>query len=876
MKLLFFLLLLSFSSIISLNYAYAELSISDDSTGGDCTKIGTWNSASKTCTLTKDVTEKIIINGNNIILDGNFHLLDTSALPGYSISSTKNNIIIKNFMIKGEEGIELQSTIGSKISNNDLTGSYKQYDYGDHGISISAKDSIIENNIINKFRTGLRLGGNCSGDDCNNIQDNNLIDGNKIFAIVPTEGVGIQSVSSGTIIKNNFAERTIEIARKDNKIFNNDIFIIDVSVPSGENYGSSWNNNIRKDLHSYVPENSDWWINGGGKMKLNTFPDVGNYYTSYDSPTEGCSDSNYDNICDTEFGSDEYPWNIPNGWLIKITTKGDIFKEAQSQKGATVNFSASATNNGNLTSVSCNPSSNTMFPMGNTTVVCTTPENRVTSFKVTVQDKTPPTIVVPSNLKLDAVTGKGTIVDYGKVTATDSVDLNVAVSCTPQTNSLFPIGKNSVDCSATDKYGNTSKKSFIVNIVTDVPLPIVKVPDDIIVNAKAEDGSYVKFPQITATDPSDLGLKGDPICDHPSGDFFNNGKTIVTCTVENNKDFPGKGTFSITVNPFIPPPMVVDIFLPTNNDLENGYKITDNRGDRSYTGSGVYVQGFEKTYSRSEGYGDSEVISVTVWMVMEDTPFQTSDEIAVEERDRNFGNAQTQTQVGYKKFTPLFFPSECKGIVEDFSIQQKIQIHCVKNNLFIRVGGLGGLWDLDSDVMDITNAILKKIEPDYVKQVISSLPKTENIPEPKANIESKTEKIPDWVKNNAKWWSEDQINDHTFVSGIQFLIQEKIVNISNLPDQTSESVNQKPRAPFVDVSKDPQHYVDRYNNEPKYKKWFDDSYPGYTIEEAVGAPAPIPKWIKNNANWWEQGLITEDEFIKGIEYLVENRILKVN
>ncbi|NNM02725.1 MAG: hypothetical protein HKP26_04065, partial [Nitrosopumilus sp.] len=34
-------------------------------------------------------------------------------------------------------------------------------------------------------------------------------------------------------------------------------------------------------------------------------------------------------------------------------------------------------------------------------------------------------------------------------------------------------------------------------------------------------------------------------------------------------------------------------------------------------------------------------------------------------------------------------------------------------------------------------------------------------------------------------------------------------------------------APFVDESKDPQSYVDRYNNEKTYKDWFDKTYPEY-------------------------------------------------
>jgi hypothetical protein len=44
-------------------------------------------------------------------------------------------------------------------------------------------------------------------------------------------------------------------------------------------------------------------------------------------------------------------------------------------------------------------------------------------------------------------------------------------------------------------------------------------------------------------------------------------------------------------------------------------------------------------------------------------------------------------------------------------------------------------------------------------------------------------------------------------------------------------------APFVDPTQDPQYYVDRYNNEPNYKEWFDENFPEYdSIYEAVGLP----------------------------------------
>jgi len=37
----------------------------------------------------------------------------------------------------------------------------------------------------------------------------------------------------------------------------------------------------------------------------------------------------------------------------------------------------------------------------------------------------------------------------------------------------------------------------------------------------------------------------------------------------------------------------------------------------------------------------------------------------------------------------------------------------------------------------------------------------------------------------------------------------------------------------------------------------------------------VPEWIKNNADWWAQGLITDDDFVKGIQYLVEQGIIRV-
>jgi len=90
------------------------------------------------------------------------------------------------------------------------------------------------------------------------------------------------------------------------------------------------------------------------------------------------------------------------------------------------------------------------------------------------------------------------------------------------------------------------------------------------------------------------------------------------------------------------------------------------------------------------------------------------------------------------------------------------------------------------------------------------------------------ERVPSWIKNNAKWWSEGTIGENDFVGGIQYLIKEKIIDIPDLPEQASTIAEQE-----------------------------------------------IPDWIKNNAGWWADGLISEDDFVNGIKYLVEQGIIKV-
>jgi len=45
------------------------------------------------------------------------------------------------------------------------------------------------------------------------------------------------------------------------------------------------------------------------------------------------------------------------------------------------------------------------------------------------------------------------------------------------------------------------------------------------------------------------------------------------------------------------------------------------------------------------------------------------------------------------------------------------------------------------------------------------------------SISAEPNTIPDWVKNNAKWWAEGQIGESDYISSLQFLINQDIIKI---------------------------------------------------------------------------------------------------
>ena len=130
--------------------------ISNDATGGDCTQIGTWDSGSKTCTLTSDISEGITIADHYITLDGNGYSIvgqnptsgdNWDTIPNEVVgifAETRTNLIIKNVQTTNwYYGIFLNNVVNSEIkdstSTNNKSVQIRLYGSVDNTIEIMKK-----------------------------------------------------------------------------------------------------------------------------------------------------------------------------------------------------------------------------------------------------------------------------------------------------------------------------------------------------------------------------------------------------------------------------------------------------------------------------------------------------------------------------------------------------------------------------------------------------------------------------------------------------------------------------------------------------------------------------------------------------------------
>ena len=132
------------------------------------------------------------------------------------------------------------------------------------------------------------------------------------------------------------------------------------------------------------------------------------------------------------------------------------------QCGAVVIYPA-PTANADCGTVVCSPASGSFYPVGTTTITCTTTAGPTCSFTVTVNDTQPPNITCPANITATS-SGLSTVVTYPAPTASDNCP-GVTTVCNPPSGSNFPVGVTTTTCTATDASANTATCSFSVNVL---------------------------------------------------------------------------------------------------------------------------------------------------------------------------------------------------------------------------------------------------------------------------------------------------------------------------------------------------------------------------------------------------------------------------
>lgn len=86
-------------------------------------------------------------------------------------------------------------------------------------------------------------------------------------------------------------------------------------------------------------------------------------------------------------------------------------------------------------------------------------------------DLAPPSLSVPADFTVEALTQQGAFVSY-VATAVDDVDRHPTLACAPPSGGTFPIGVTTVECVATDNTGKSASARFNVTVLPPFDLTL--------------------------------------------------------------------------------------------------------------------------------------------------------------------------------------------------------------------------------------------------------------------------------------------------------------------------------------------------------------------------------------------------------------------
>lgn len=174
------------------------------------------------------------------------------------------------------------------------------------------------------------------------------------------------------------------------------------------------------------------------------------------------------------------------------------------------------------------------------------------------------------------------------------------------------------------------------------------------------------------------------------------------------------------------------------------------------------------------------------------------------------------------------------------------------------------------------------------------------------------EEIPNWIKSKIKLWTLDKIDDQGFVDSIIQLDKRGLIKLQNI--QTSSVTYKLPKygeTTFVTVSgrvsnigqtspvtliiTRPDGLRMQYTIPILQSGAYSTSipiehdYPAGTYEVTgyhagrelspynfdIQKDILIPAWIKTATKWWADGKVSDEEFLDGIQYLVDQKILSI-